>query len=151
MQRRLVLGGVATVLGVPVAGCLGDGSAEEYVSVNGVDVPLVGVDTAIDWHGDEAALFLDARPNGYEEMRIEGAEHSPYPDGFPEDDPTDGLSTDTRIVTYCVCPHAQSSRRAASLIEDGFTDVYALDEGLEGWWEAGYPVEGTSDEVTGHY
>lgn len=150
MHRRVVLGGVATLVGVPLAGCLGDNSDGDHVTVNGTDVPLVPVDEAVEWHGDGETLFLDARPRGYEDMHIEGAEHSEYPDGF-SDDPTDGIDEDTRIVTYCVCPHAQSSRRAASLIEEGFTEVYALDEGLEGWYEADYPVEGTSSQPTGHY
>ncbi len=151
MHRRVVLGSLATLVGVPMAGCLGDSSGRDQVTVDGTDVPLVPVDEAIEWHGDGETLFLDARPRGYEDMHIEGAEFSPYPDGLPEDDPTEGIDQDTRIVTYCVCPHAQSSRRAASLIDEGFTDVYALDEGLEGWYEAGYPVEGTSSEPTGHY
>lgn len=144
MKRREVLVGASACLAVGTAGCslLGD---EDVLDVDGIEVPLVGTDAAADWfHAEESTVFLDARSRSeYESLRIEGAKHSVSPDGLPEDDPTEELAEDTRIVTYCVCPHTLAGRRGASLIEDGFTDVHALDEGLQHWLDEGHPVEGT--------
>lgn len=151
MHRRAVLGAAATTFGVGLVGCLGDDT--NHYTVRGVDVPLVAVADAIEWYEAGDTTFLDARPNRehYEELRIEDAEFSPEPDGLPEDDPAAALDLDDRIVTYCVCPHAQAGSRAATLIEEDYTAVYALDEGLEEWYEQGHPIAGSGEEVLGHY
>lgn len=151
MQRREVLSTTTALLGVGLAGCLGDDS--NYYTVDGVDVPLVPVEEAIDWFEGGDTVFLDARPHiaHYEELHIEGAEFSPEPDGLSEDDPADALADDTRIVTYCVCPHAYAGSRGANLIEADYSEVYALEEGLDEWVDSGYPIDGTGTEVLGHY
>lgn len=151
MKRRGLLAGTAALIGVSSAGCLGDSSDDstEHLDVEGVEVPLVSVAEAAQWYEDGATVFLDARPEWqYNEMRIEGAEHSVHPDGRDENDPTEDIESDTRVVTYCVCPHAQAGMRGASLIEDGYSAVYALDEGLEEWYEQGHPVSGTAEDVS---
>ncbi|PSP27284.1 hypothetical protein BRC65_06670 [Halobacteriales archaeon QH_2_65_14] len=100
-----------------------DRNGYDMYAVGGTEVPLAPIDD--------------------EEVRIAGAVFSPAPDGLPEDDPLDALTEDTRIVTYCPCPHTLSTNRAASLIENGYTDVYALKEGIREWVDRGYPLEGT--------
>lgn len=116
---------------------------------NGVDVPLVPVDDAIDWHDDSDTLFVDARGRTqYETSRIAGSVLSPAPDGQDQGDPIADISQDTRIVTYCGCPHHLSTLRGAALIQSGYTNTYAIDEGFFAWQDAGYPLEGEDAEET---
>lgn len=155
MRRRRFLQASGTAAAVGMAGCLGNGdddatAANEYgyetAQNNGVDVPLVPLTDAVDWHDDDDTVFVDTRDRtAFEHARIEGAVLSPAPDGL-DDDPVADLSTDTRIVTYCVCPHHLATLRGASLIEAGYANTYAIDEGLEPWIEAGHPAEGDALE-----
>lgn len=144
MNRRTFLGlGGATALGT-VAGCLGGDDGYETTNTNGVEVPLAPIDDVYEWYENDEANFADARGrNQYERGHIAGAVFSPAPDGA-EDDPAEEWSTDTQIVTYCGCPHHLSSMRAASLIDDGYEEVYALDEGFQAWIDNGYPLEGSA-------
>ncbi|WP_323172783.1 rhodanese-like domain-containing protein [Natrialba sp. PRR66] len=154
MNRRTVLAvSGATTIGV-ISGCLGDDSnataANEFdyelkSTPSGIDVPLVPVRDAYQWYKNDEAKFADARTrNQYEERRIKGAVFSPADDaGDVEEDPVEEWSTDTRIVTYCACPHHLSSQRAASLIDAGYEHTYAINEGLGGWINGGYPLKGS--------
>lgn len=52
---------------------------------------------------------------------------------FPDDRP---------IVFYCACPNEASAKRAAQIaLGRGYRDVRPLIGGLDGWIEAGHPVE----------
>lgn len=142
MNRRRFLATATGAGAVVLGGCLG---SDEYdtLSVAGESVPLVPTADAYEWYQDEAVAVLDARRRvAWEDTRIEGAAWSPAPDGRDGDDPAQEFATDERLLTYCACPHALSTRRAASLISDGYTEVYALDEGLTHWIEQGHPVAG---------
>ncbi|NUB90067.1 rhodanese-like domain-containing protein [Haloterrigena sp. SYSU A558-1] len=155
MNRRTFLAvSGATTVGV-VAGCLGNNSDataanefdyELYSTPSGVDVPLAPVDDVYEWYKNDEARFADARGRTqYDEARIKGAVFSPAEDaGSVDDDPVEEWSKDTRIVTYCQCPHHLSSQRAASLIDAGYEHAYAIDEGLRGWINGGYPLEGSA-------
>ena len=44
------------------------------------------------------------------------------------------------ILTYCACPHALSSQVARTLIKNGFDKVAVIDEGLDYWYDKGYPT-----------
>lgn len=147
MQRRTFLGTTTAILGVATAGCLGDG--QESLDVEGTEVPLVPVDEAIEWYESGDTEFLDARPERYyEEMHIEGAHLSTYPDGLESGDPTEEIDQGTRIVTYCTCPHHQAGLRAASLLEEGYEDVHALDEGFREWYDREHPVAGNGNSIS---
>ena len=155
-RRFLAVGGVAALSAA--AGCFGDSdngatAANEFgyetysaQHTNGVDVPLVPVEDAYEWYKNDEARFADARGRAqYEELRIKDAVFSPAEAaGSIDDDPVEEWSTDTRIVTYCQCPHHLSSQRAASLIDAGYEHTYAIDEGLRGWINGGYPVAGSA-------
>ena len=147
----LKVAGLAAV--ATLAGCQGenyDGEpANEFdyetTETAGVDVPLVPIDDALAWHREEEALFADARSlEAYENARIAGAVHSPAREGQEENDPVENRETDTRVVTYCGCPHHLSTLRGASLIGAGYQHTYAIDEGFGPWRENGYPMEGES-------
>ncbi|WP_114578876.1 rhodanese-like domain-containing protein [Saliphagus sp. LR7] len=158
MNRRtfLAVGGAAAMGGV--AGCLGgNGGGDngtpanefdyETITTDGTDVPLAPVTDVYEWYENGEAEFVDARGRAqYDGKRIAGAVWSRAPDGV-DDDPVEEWATDTRIVTYCGCPHHLSSQRAASLIDAGYEHAYAIDEGLGGWENNGYPLEGTDVEA----
>ncbi|AEH36095.1 rhodanese-like domain-containing protein [Halopiger xanaduensis] len=170
MNRRtfLALGGV-TALG-SVAGCLGgngnntDGSGAdgygpepesmpeersidtdsyETATFDGVEVPLAPIEDVYYWYRRQEARVADARGSDqYEQAHIAGAPLSSAPDGV-SNDPIADWPTDDRIVTYCGCPHHLSGLRAASLIDNGYEEVYAIDEGFQAWIDNGYPLEGS--------
>lgn len=147
MDRRtfLAVGGTTALAGV--AGCLGDDGEYETESYEGTEVPLAPIDDVIEWYEDDDVRVVDARGRDqYEEVRIAGAVFSPAPDGT-DDDPTADWSTDTQIVTYCGCPHHLSVMRGATLIHEGYENTYALDEGLQEWYEREYPIEGSGLQI----
>ena len=51
------------------------------------------------------------------------------------------LPRDVWIVAYCGCPHAASEQASAVLLENGFTKVKVLDEGLPLWEQLEYPMK----------
>ncbi len=112
------------------------------VTTDGVDVPLVPVDVAYHWYQRQEARFADARGEGqYEESHVVGAVLSSA--GGVENDPALAWPRDSRIVTYCGCPHHLSSIRAAAFISNGYEEVYAIDEGFFEWRDLGYPTTGS--------
>lgn len=159
MRRRQYLRYVSALGGSAVvattAGCLASSSNEaanefDYptYTINGINVPLVPVADAGEWYDDTPdVVFVDARDAfAYDEVRIAGSVWSPAPEGQASGDPVDQFDTQTRFVTYCVCPHSLATLRGESLIEDGYIHTYALDEGLQGWIDADLPIEGKNIE-----
>ncbi|ELY62099.1 rhodanese-like domain-containing protein [Natronolimnohabitans innermongolicus] len=123
----------------------GEGEYETY-TVGEIDVPLAPTTDVADWYeNDNDLIIVDARSRtAYDQLHIDGAVSSPAPDGRSTDDPLADVATDTRIVTYCPCPYVLAGQRAASLIEDGYTEVYALKEGVQEWIDRDYPIDGTA-------
>lgn len=114
---------------------------------NGVVVPLVSIDIAYYWYWRRAARFVDARaPGGYENSHVFGAVSSPAPAGGEGDDPVADWPTDEPIVCYCGCPHHLSGLRAATLLEQGYEQVYVIDEGFWEWQDRNYPLAGDDVE-----
>ncbi|PCR92000.1 rhodanese-like domain-containing protein [Natrinema ejinorense] len=166
MNRRtfLAVGGTAALGGV--AGCLGDdtgGDANGYGPepetkpeersidtssyptkvYEGIEVPLASIDDVFYWYQRREARVADARQSDqYQRAHIAGAPLSPAPNGG-SDDPIAEWSKDERIITYCGCPHHLSGLRAASLIDNGYEEVYAINEGFGAWIDRGYPLEGS--------
>lgn len=125
----------------------GEFSSYETIETMGQTVPLLPVDEAYEWYQDESARFADARGElAYRNTHISGAVWSPAPDGRANGDPVERWPSDQRIVCYCGCPHHLSGQRAASLLSEGYAEVYAIDEGLGGWYENGYPLVGEESE-----
>ena len=131
MNRRtfLATSGLATAVGF--AGCLG--------SDDGVN--LASLETVYEWYENDEARFIDTRgQRQYDADHIEGAVLSTAPNGVAND-PTNEWDHDTKIVAYCDCPHTLAVQRGENLIDDGFTDINALDDGYPAWVDAGYPIE----------
>lgn len=126
-----------------------DPSTFERLEERGQQVPLVPIDVAHPWYLRQEARFVDARSRtAYQHSHVAGAVLSPEPTGLQSDDPTADWPSDARIVTYCDCPHSMSSSRAAGLLEAGFENVYALDEGFRPWYDRGYPVASANEVRT---
>jgi rhodanese-related sulfurtransferase len=142
MNRRRFLATAAGTGAVAIAGCLGN-DGYETLPMAGESVPLAPTADAYDWYQNEDLVVLDARQKvAWEYTRIEGALWSPAPSGQASEDPATELGQEQRILTYCGCPHHLSSQRAASLISDGYEEVYALDKGINDWIEQGHPIAG---------
>lgn len=121
-----------------------DTSSFGTVEENGVQVPLAPVDVAHYWHKRGEARFADARSESqYEASHIYGAVLSPASEGNrSSDDPVGDWPKDDKIVCYCGCPHHLSSIRASQLIQNGFENVYVIDEGFWEWHDRDYPMRG---------
>ncbi|WP_198665721.1 rhodanese-like domain-containing protein [Haloprofundus halophilus] len=158
MQRRTFLAAAGTAGAAALAGCSNSSSSGtpdnntngyETLTVDGsnAQVPLAPIEDVHQWFQDGSAKFADARgQRQYDASHIEGAVLSPAPDGRAND-PTGAWDESQRIVTYCGCPHHLSSMRAASLIDSGYTEVFALDEGFFEWRDRGYPLQGAEVDV----
>ncbi|SEQ79611.1 rhodanese-like domain-containing protein [Natrinema salaciae] len=129
-----------------------DTSTYETQTFDGVEVPLAPIDDVFYWYQRQEARIADARGSDqYEKSHIAGAALSTAPPYTPDDDPVADWSKDERIVTYCGCPHHLSGLRAGKLIDNGYEEVYALDEGFTVWTNRGYPLEGaevSSEQAT---
>jgi rhodanese-related sulfurtransferase len=156
MNRRTFLRSGLAAGVAATAGCFGGDdpeAANEYgyettTTDDGVAVPLVPIDDAIEWYREaDDTVFADARsPTAYERAHIADAVLSPAPDGREPEDPLADRPTETRIVTYCGCPHHLSAMRGGTLIENGYVHTYAIDEGFGAWIDRGYPLAGQAVE-----
>lgn len=142
MNRREYLGALTGFGAAALAGCLGD-DGYETTEVAGESVPLVPTDDAYEWYENGELAVVDARSRAaWERTRIEGAVWSPAPQGRQSEDPIREWDADRRILTYCACPHHLSTQRASALVKDGYTEVHALDKGINHWIDQGHPVAG---------
>jgi rhodanese-related sulfurtransferase len=108
-----------------------------------VEVPLIPIEDAYYLYARGEARFVDARSEtGYDVQHVFGSVLSPAPDGRRADPPSD-WDTQAPVVTYCHCPHHLSSLRAADLLDSGFQQVYAIDEGFQAWLDRNYPLAGS--------
>ncbi|NEU57048.1 rhodanese-like domain-containing protein [Halorussus sp. MSC15.2] len=112
---------------------------------NGVEVPLAPIDVVHYWYKRGEARMADARgKQSYKKSHIYGAVLSQAdPDRRVSNDPVMDWPKGDRIVCYCGCPHHLSSIRASQLINEGFENVYVIDEGFWAWNERRYPRRGT--------
>lgn len=114
-----------------------------YQTEDGTRVKLIPLDVAYYWYNTQKARVADTRVQSqYEAVHVEGAVHSPAPEGG-ETDPLQEAEQQDRIITYCTCPHHLSTLRAADLLNSGYTGVYALDPGFDPWVENDYQIAGT--------
>ena len=166
MNRRTFLAAGGTVVLGGIAGCLGgnsgsdadgygpepetmpeersiDTSSYPTQTFDGTEVPLAPIEDVYYWYQRQETRVADARQSAqYKKAHIVGAPLSPAPDGGSSD-PVADWPKDDRIVTYCACPHHLSGLRAGSLIDNGYEEVYALDDGFQAWLDSGYPVAGS--------
>jgi rhodanese-related sulfurtransferase len=140
-----------------------DTDSFDTISVGDFEIPLVPVDVAYYWYARGEARFVDSRSESeYQVSHVFGSVLSPAGD-HSEPDPVYDWPKDDRVVTYCDCPHHLASMRAGDLLNRGWENVYAIDEGFGEWRERNYPlagsdtdrvptvwtIEGTTDELYG--
>lgn len=122
--------------------CSVDPDSFETEPRNGENVPLAPVEATYYWYARGEARFVDARGQGqYDTARVYGAVSSPA-NNTMSDDPVESWPVDDRIVCYCGCPHHLSTIRAADLMDQGYTEVYVIDEGFGEWTNREFPVAG---------
>lgn len=121
-----------------------DTGSYDTKDVEGTAVPLAPIEDTYYWYARGEARFADARSQtAYGESHVFGAVLSQAtPERRSDDDPVLDWSKDDRIVCYCGCPHHLSSMRAAQLIDDGYENVYVIDEGYREWSDRDYPMAG---------
>lgn len=73
------------------------------------------------------------------EGRIPGARHIELAN--LETFATDGWPQEAKIITYCSCPNDASALKAAHLLTKRGLVVSVLSGGIEGWANAGYPLD----------
>lgn len=113
------------------------GTNPSFTLRDGRYVPAADVKAALD--AGQRIILLDARASSdWVTGHIPGAAPYPFYDSsaisssLPDDD--------TWIVAYCACPHAASGRVVDDLRALGFEHTAVLDEGINFWREAGYPM-----------
>lgn len=123
-----------------------DESAFATITTDGEQITLVPVDVAHYWWARREARFADARgERQYDTSHVTGAVLSPAGADWAGD-PVKTWPTDERIVCYCGCPHHLSSIRAAALQQNGYEQVYVIDEGFWEWHKRGYAVSGEDSD-----
>lgn len=112
------------------------GQTPAFAAQSGRYLPAADLKAALD-AGAKMAI-LDARPPAdYPAFHLPGAVSTPF---YAVANYLAQLPTDTWIVTYCACPHAESGQAADVLLAHGFTTVKVLDEGILFWKVQGYPL-----------
>lgn len=92
----------------------------------------------------QKVLVIDVRSNyAYQMEHIKDSISLPLPQikqrfsALPAD-------KDSTIITYCSCPHHIAEMASDILKEQGYQNVFVLDEGLPGWKRASFPLSGDS-------
>ena len=125
-----------------------DTSSYGTVQESGVDVPLAPIKDVYYWYARGEARFVDARGSAaFRDSHVYGAVLSPAPNGLQSDDPVANWPKSDRIVAYCACPHHLSSMRASTLIQEGYENVFVIDEGYREWFANNYPIAGGSNTL----
>jgi len=117
-----------------LAGCTGEAESEAW--------QRVGADDFADAVESEAdAFLLDTRtqPEWEQDGHLSNATLIPHDELEQRDDelPEDKGTT---ILLYCRSGN-RSQQAAQTLLELGFTNIIELNTGINGWKDAGYPVE----------
>lgn len=123
-----------------------DAPAGDYFQEGGdLMVPATEIAKAID--GGLEVVFVDARPPlDYESGHIAGAVNVPY---FEAEKHLSRVPKDKWAIVYCECPHAEAQQTADKLLQNGYTQVKVIDEGLAGWRDMGMEiVTGTPDPTS---
>jgi len=84
--------------------------------------------------------------NSFEGKHVPGAKNIPYSPTFLKDfEEAVTIPKDTEIVVYCASSGCQLSVMSADVLnEAGYTNVSHFKDGLAGWMQAGYELEGAA-------
>lgn len=139
----LVLGGASAALACPGSG---GKVAEQSASPGAVDI-----DQLAKWNAEGSVVVIDAnKRETYETNHIPGAKHV---DAEAVTVEALGADKNARLAFYCYNERCGASKRAAkAAMALGYTNVFVLEAGIEGWKKAGQPVakaESAKDDKSG--
>ena len=90
-------------------------------------------------NGNDVHVFDVNSKRRYERGHIPGAQWMSFRSMTAADLPTDKAAT---LVFYCANPRCHASHKAATrAVELGYTNVFILPAGIQGWEAAGKPTE----------
>jgi rhodanese-related sulfurtransferase len=89
---------------------------------------------------DPSIVILDVRTDGeYHSEHIEGAINIPVDE---LEQRIGEMNPNTKLLVYCRTGN-RSTIAAQTLLENGFTGFYHMQDGIEAWKQAGYPTIST--------
>ena len=91
-------------------------------------------------HSNKDIIVIDVLPNKYFKKQ-----HIPQAINIPTDNITEEashfLDKKRTIIVYCYDKDCQASPKAAQILEDnGYENIYDLEEGIEGYKQAGFNI-----------
>lgn len=90
---------------------------------------------------DPSIVILDVRTEGeYHNEHIEGAINIPVDE---LEQRVGELIPNTKLLVYCRTGN-RSTTASQTLLENGFTGFYHMQDGIEAWKQAGYPTISTN-------
>lgn len=112
------------------------GPEPAFAKQSGRYVSASDLKTALDAKAE--LVVLDARPAGdYPAFHLPGAVSLPF---YAADQLGPQVPKAVWTVTYCACPHAESTALAEALEKQGHQRVRVLDEGILYWKKLGWPL-----------
>lgn len=112
------------------------GPPPAFAAQSGRYVSASDVKAALDTKAE--LVLVDARPAGdYPAFHLPGAVSIPF---YQAELLGPQLPKDAWTVTYCACPHAESTALAVALEKQGHPHVRVLDEGILYWKKVGFPL-----------
>lgn len=112
------------------------GPLPAFAAQSGRYVSASDLKTALDAKAE--LVLLDARPaSDYPAFHLPGAVSVPF---YAADTYGPQLPKQVWTVTYCACPHAESTALAEALEKQGHAHVRVLDEGILYWKKLGWPL-----------
>ncbi len=112
------------------------GPAPAFAAQSGRYVSAWDVKAALDAKAE--LVLVDARPAGdYPPFHLPGAVSIPF---YQAELLGPQLPKNAWTVTYCACPHAESTALAEALEKQGHPHVRVLDEGILYWKKLGWPL-----------
>ena len=110
---------------------------------------LITPDDAWSWYTQEKVLFVDARePYAYEQGHLPGALNVPTHNIEKYLEHLQSLvKAGIVLIPYCESPDCPLSYELAGILKTyGIYPVRVLNQGWIGWYEAGFPYEGSPSE-----
>jgi rhodanese-related sulfurtransferase len=119
------------------------------MEISGLKVPLIGAKAARKLMDEEGTIFLDTRhKDDYDKKHVRGA-ISLSPDDKEEQFVAvqQLLPEDARLILYCYGPQCEMAEEVARFLAQlDYKKMIIMNAGFRAWEQAGYPVEGESDQ-----
>ena len=119
------------------------------LEISGLKVPLIDEKAARKLIDEEGTLFVDTRhKEDYDKKRVKGAIFLSPGDKegqFVAVQPL--LPEDARLILYCYGPQCEMAEEVARFLAQlDYKKMIIISAGFRAWEQAGYPVEGESEQ-----